>query len=95
MPDVDVRPRPASSGGGTRPAPTEPHTGTNTPAVPDGAKAGTADRTRTIGTKGGRAVVPPGAGGTVSGPGDGPTKSGRVSCSGKRRAVLAGERTPC
>jgi hypothetical protein len=64
------------------------------------------DRVRAGGTKGGRAVgVPPWSPAIVSGDDGGGAvpapftpghrEPGRVTCSGKRRAVLAGERTAC
>jgi hypothetical protein len=65
--------------------------------------AGAEDRTRSGGTKGGRAktgpVPPPWTGPDGSmwpaSPGGVVPDPSRVACSGKRRAVLAGEQTPC
>ncbi|MEV4274849.1 hypothetical protein [Actinoplanes xinjiangensis] len=78
--------------------------GTTTPG--GGPVTHAEDRRRPAGTKGGRAVGAPrqspvaasGADGVPLrpfGPGHEVAEPGRVTCSGKRRAVLAGERTAC
>jgi hypothetical protein len=95
-----VRVRPVKPGGdrATAPAGHGSPMAVPGPAVPGGAVAGTAaeDHARSNGTKGGRAVgVPMRVHSAVPAPGHRAVEPGRVACSGKRRAVLAGERTAC
>ncbi|BEL12142.1 hypothetical protein Q0Z83_103330 [Actinoplanes sichuanensis] len=97
---------PSAASGGAVPAPTggiDPWAGLPDPALPTGgAPAGTDDHTRSGGTKGGRAKTGPaptpalGPDGSVwLSPDEVDPDPSRVACSGKRRAVLAGEGTPC